>query len=381
MEFETAAIHSGVRPDNCYGALSVPIYQTSTFVFEDIGKTRGYDYTRSGNPTRKVLEDTIARLEGGHAAFACATGMAAITTVLHLLKAGDHIISCDDIYGGTYRLFRSVMSRFGIEVSFVCLRNRADLEAAIRPNTRMIWLETPSNPLLNITDLEMVAAVAKERKIMTVLDNTFASPVFLQPVSFGIDLVVHSTTKYLNGHCDVVGGAIVTTTPELSQEVGFLVNAMGVSQAPFDAWLVLRGIETLHIRMAQHEKNSIAIARFLKEQPGIRKVYYPGLPEHPGHEIARRQMTGFGGVVSFEMEGGFEEASRVLRGLRLFALAESLGGVASLAEHPVTMSHASMSAEHRQRVGITDSLIRLSVGLEHTDDLTADLAQALQPGA
>ena len=272
------------------------------------------------------------------------------------------------------------MSRFGIEVSFVCMKNRADLEAAIRPNTRMIWLETPSNPLLNITDLEMVAAVAKKRQIMTVLDNTFASPAFLQPVSFGVDLVVHSTTKYLNGHCDVVGGAIVTTTPVLSQEIGFLANAMGVSQAPFDAWLVLRGIETLPLRMAKHEQNSLAIAWFLKERPGIRKVYYPGLPDHPGHDIAKRQMTGFGGVVSFEVEGGFEAARRVLRRLRLFALAESLGGAASLAEHPVTMSHASMSAEHRKHVGITDGLIRLSVGLEHIDDLTADLAQALKPG-
>ncbi|KTB49292.1 cystathionine gamma-synthase [Dehalogenimonas alkenigignens] len=377
MNFETAAIHSGERPDKCYGALSVPIYQTSNFVFEDIGKTRGYDYTRSGNPTRKVLEDTIARLEGGHAAFACATGMAAIATALHLLKVGDHVISCDDIYGGTYRLFQSVMSRFGIEITFACLRSRAELEAAIQPNTRMIWLETPSNPLLNITDLEMVATVAKERQIMTVLDNTFASPFFLQPVSFGIDLVVHSTTKYLNGHCDVVGGAIVTTTPELSREVGFLVNTMGVAEAPFDAWLVLRGIETLPLRMARHEENSFAVARFLKEQPGIRKVYYPGLADHPGHDIARRQMTGFGGVVSFEMEGGFDAACRVLRKLHLFALAESLGGPSSLAEHPVTMSHASMSAEHRQRVGINDGLIRLSVGLEHIDDLIADLMQAL----
>jgi cystathionine gamma-lyase/cystathionine beta-lyase len=303
--------------------------------------------------------------------------MAAISTVLHLLKAGDHVISGDDIYGGTFRLFESVMSRFGIEVSFVCLRDKAALEAAVRPNTRMIWLETPSNPLLNITDLEMVVAVAKSRHILTVLDNTFASPVFLQPVSFGIDLVVHSTTKYLNGHCDVVGGAIVTTTPELSERVGFMVNALGVGEAPFDAWLVLRGIETLPLRMARHQENSLAIARFLKEQPGVEQVYYPGLPEHPGHEIAKKQMTGFGGVVSFEVKGGLEAASNVLRRLRLFALAESLGGAASLAEHPATMSHASMSAEHRERVGIKDNLIRLSIGLEHPDDLIADLQQAL----
>ncbi|MDV2988895.1 MAG: PLP-dependent aspartate aminotransferase family protein [Dehalogenimonas sp.] len=377
MNLDTTVIHAGDRPDRHYGALSVPIYQTSSFVFEDVGKTRGYDYTRSGNPTRKVLEDTIARLEGGHAGFACATGMAAIATVLHLLKAGDHVISGDDIYGGTFRLFESVMSRFGIEVSFVCLRDKAALEAAVRPNTRMIWLETPSNPLLNITDLEMVVAVAKSRHILTVLDNTFASPVFLQPVSFGIDLVVHSTTKYLNGHCDVVGGAIVTTTPELSERVGFMVNALGVGEAPFDAWLVLRGIETLPLRMERHQENSLAVARFLKEQPVVEQVYYPGLPEHPGHEIAKKQMTGFGGVVSFEVKGGLEAASNVLRRLRLFALAESLGGAASLAEHPATMSHASMSAEHRERVGIKDNLIRLSIGLEHPDDLIADLQQAL----
>ncbi|MGI2336224.1 MAG: trans-sulfuration enzyme family protein [Dehalogenimonas sp.] len=378
MKFETAAIHSGERPDKCYGALSVPIYQTSNFAFEDIGKTkRGYDYTRSGNPTRKALEDTIAALEGGHAAYATATGMAAVAIVLHLLKAGDHVVSCDDIYGGTYRLFESVMSRFGIEVSFTCVRNKADLEAAIRPNTRMIWLETPSNPLLNITDLEMAVSVARDRKILTVLDNTFASPFFLKPVSFGIDLVVHSTTKYLNGHCDVVGGAIVTTTPQLTEEIGFLVNAMGVAEAPFDAWLVLRGIETLPLRMARHEENSLAVARFLREQPGVLRVLYPGLPDHPGHDIARRQMTGFGGVVSFEVEGGHGGASRVLRAMRLFTLAESLGGPASLAEHPATMSHASMSAEHRKSVGIGDGLIRLSVGLEHVDDLIGDLRQAL----
>lgn len=377
MNLDTTVIHAGDRPDRHYGALSVPIYQTSTFVFEDIGKTRGFDYTRSGNPTRKVLEDTITRLEGGHAGFACATGMAAIATVLHLLKSGDHVISGDDIYGGTFRLFESVMSRFGIEVSFVCLRDKTALEAAVRPNTRMIWLETPSNPLLNITDLAMVAGVAKYRNILTVLDNTFASPVFLQPVSFGIDLIVHSTTKYLNGHCDVVGGAIVTTTPELSEQVALMVNALGVGQAPFDAWLVLRGIETLPLRMAQHQENSLAVARFLKEQPGVERVYYPGLPEHPGHDIAKKQMTGFGGVVSFEVKGGQEAAASFLRRLRLFALAESLGGAASLAEHASTMSHASMSEEHRRRVGIKDNLIRLSVGLEHIDDLIADLQQAL----
>ena len=377
MNQETLAVHGGRQPDPAYGALAVPIYQTSTFVFEDLGKTRGYDYTRSGNPTRKALEDAIAGLEKGHAAFATATGMAAIATVMHLLKAGDHVISADDIYGGTYRLFASVMPAFGVEVSFVNLRDREALQRAIRPETRMVWLETPSNPLLNITDLEAVTAIARERNILTVLDNTFASPVFLSPVDFGIDIIVHSTTKYLNGHCDVVGGAIVTTTPELSERVGFLVNALGVGQAPFDAWLVLRGIETLPLRMARHQENSLRIARFLADQPDIARVYYPGLPEHPGHELAARQMSGFGGVVSFDVAGGFPAAASILRRLKLFSLAESLGGAASLAEHPATMSHASMSPEHRAAVGIGDGLIRLSVGLEHADDLIADLAQAL----
>ena len=379
MRFETIAIHAGQRPDVAYGAISVPIYQTSTFVFADIGKTRGFDYSRTANPTRKVLEDTIAQLEGGKAGFALCTGMAAETTVMHLLKAGDHVISGDDVYGGTYRLFHEVMHNFGIEFTFLRMNNGRNIEKAIRPNTKMLWLETPSNPLLNITDLEMVVDVAKKHNLMTAIDNTFASPYFLRPIEYGIDLVVHSTTKYLNGHCDVVGGAVVTTTDELTQKVQYLQNAMGTGASPFDCWLVLRGIETLPIRMERHEKNAFAVARYLSKHHAVRKVYYPGLEAHPGHEIARKQMKGFGGVVSFELKDGMEQVGKFLRGIKIFNMAESLGGPVSLAEHPATMSHASMPKEHREKVGIADELIRLSVGLENADDLVEDLEQALKP--
>lgn len=378
MRFETISIHAGDRPDTRYGALSVPIYQTSTFVFEDVGKTRGFDYSRTANPTRKVLQDTIAQLEGGKAGFAFATGMAAEATVLHLLKAGDHVISGDDVYGGTYRLLQQVMPDFGIEVTFLRLDNRKRIEEAIRPNTRMLWLETPSNPLLNIVDLEMVVDIARRHNLLTVIDNTFATPYFLKPIEFGIDLVVHSTTKYLNGHCDVVGGAVVTTTDELTERMQFLLNALGTCAAPFDCWLVLRGIETLAVRMRQHQENATAVANYLYGHPAVKQVFYPGLKSHPGHKIARRQMKGFGGMVSFEIKGGKAAVDRFLKRMKIFSLAESLGGVASLAEHPGTMSHASMDKDHREKVGITDELIRLSIGLENVDDLMEDLEQALK---
>ena len=378
MRFETIAIHAGERPDKAYGALSMPIYQTSTFAFESVGKTRGYDYSRTANPTRKALENTIAQLEGGKAGFAFATGMAAEATVIHLLKAGDHIISGDDVYGGTYRLFQDVMSNFRLEFTFLRMDSRQAIEKAIKPNTRMLWLETPSNPLLNIIDIEMVVDIAKRHDLLTVIDNTFATPYFLRPIEYGIDLVVHSTTKYLNGHCDVVGGAVVTTTDELTERVQFLLNAMGTCASPFDCWLVLRGIETLPVRMRQHQENATAVADYLKGLPAVKRVFYPGLDSHPGHEIAKRQMKGFGGVVSFELKGGAETVNSFLERIEVFSLAESLGGVASLAEHPATMSHASMPQDYRDKVGITEELIRLSVGLENIDDLIDDLRQALE---
>jgi cystathionine gamma-lyase/cystathionine beta-lyase len=380
MRFETLAIHAGERPDETFGAISVPIYQTSTFAFDDVGKTRGYDYSRTANPTRKVLEDTLARLEGGKAGFAFATGMAAEATAVHLLKAGDHVISGDDVYGGTYRLFQDVMSELGLEFTFLRMNNRQAIERAVKQNTRLIWIETPSNPLLNITDIEMVVDIARKHNILTVIDNTFATPYFLRPIEYGVDLVVHSTTKYLNGHCDVVGGAVVTTSDELTQRVQFLLNAMGTCASPFDCWLVLRGIQTLPLRMKKHQENAIAVASYLQKHKAISKVFYPGIKSHPGHGVAKRQMKGFGGVVSFELKGGVESVNHFLRRLKLFSLAESLGGAASLAEHPATMSHASMPPDYRAKIGINDSLIRLSVGLESIDDLIDDLAQALNSG-
>ncbi len=377
MRFETLAIHAGERPDKAYGAVAVPIYQTSTFAFEDLGKDRGYDYSRTANPTRKVLENTIAQLEGGKAGFAFATGMAAEATVIHLLKAGDHVISGDDVYGGTYRLFQKVMPSFGVEFTFLRMNDRKKIEEAIKPNTKMLWLETPSNPLLNIIDIEMAVDIARRHNLMTVIDNTFATPYLLRPIEYGIDLVVHSTTKYLNGHCDVISGAVVTTTDELTERVQFLLNAMGTCASPFDCWLVLRGIETLPVRMRQHVANAAAVANYLAEHPAVETVLYPGLKSHPGHEIARRQMKGFGGMVSMELKGGIETVRNFARKIKIFVLAESLGGAASLAEHPATMSHASMPAEFREKVGITEGLIRLSIGLENSDDLIDDLRQAL----
>ncbi|MBT3363850.1 MAG: PLP-dependent transferase [Chloroflexi bacterium] len=377
MKFETLSIHAGNRPEGAYNAVAYPIYQTSTFMFEDIGKTKGFDYSRTANPTRKVLEDTIARLEGGKAGFAFATGMAAEATAIHLLSAGDHVVCGDDVYGGTYRLFADVMTRFGIEFSFIRMDSRQRIEDAIRPNTKMIWIETPSNPLLNIVDIEMIVDIAKKNNMLSVIDNTFASPYLQNPIALGIDLVVHSTTKYLNGHCDVVSGAIVTSTDELSARVHYLQNGMGTCAAPFDSWLVLRGIETLAIRMEKHQQNAAKVADYLVAHPAVDKVFYPGLKDHPGHDIAARQMKGFGGMMSFVLKKG-SNVEEVLRGFDLFALAESLGGAASLVEHPGGMSHASMPEDYRQTVGITNELIRLSIGLENADDLIDDLKKALK---
>jgi len=375
--FETTTIHSGSIQGSETGALVTPIYQTSTFVFEDIGKTRGYDYSRSGNPTRKALEDTIAELEGGRSGFAFATGMAAEATIMHLLRGGDHVISQEDVYGGTYRLFNDVMSQFGMEFTFLKMESSEEIEAAIRPNTRMIWIETMSNPLLKVLDLEMVVDIAKRHNLITVADNTLPTPYLLRPIEMGIDVVVHSTTKYLNGHCDVVGGAAVCANEELSERVQFLINAMGTCASPFDCWLVLRGLKTLPVRMEQHGRNALRIVDFLQGHPVVNRVYHPAVEMHPSHELASRIMKGNCGMVSFEVEGGLNATNSFLRKLKLFSLAESLGGVDSLAEHPATMSHASMPQEYREAIGITDSLIRLSVGLENIDDLIEDLKRAL----
>lgn len=377
MSFQTDTIHAGVAPDKAYGAIMTPIYQSSTFVFEDIGKHRGFDYTRSGNPTRKALEDSLCALEGCTSAVAVTTGMAAITTTLNLFRSGDEIICTDDCYGGTSRLMKTVEEHFGIKVHFVNLQDASNLLPLVNENTRAMWVETPSNPLLNLVDISAVSALAKERGLLTIVDNTFLSPYGQKPFELGADVVVHSTTKYLNGHSDVVGGAVLSNSEDLDSRLKFLVNALGTCAQPFDCWLVLRGIKTLVVRMREHERNALAVAEFLDRHPKVKRVFYPGLPAHPQHELAKKQQSSFGGMVSFELDGPLEELYRVLKATKLFALAESLGGVESLIEHPATMSHASMDSEHRLAAGITDSIIRLSVGIEDRDDLIADLQSAL----
>ena len=375
MKFDTKSIHEGRKPDPLTGAISTPIYQTSTFVFEDYGKPGEHDYSRTSNPTRSALGKAIAGLEGGHQGFAFSSGMAAVTTIIHLLKAGDHIISCDDLYGGSHRLFSDIMTKFGLDFTFIRLDDEEKIQDTIKPNTKLIWIETPSNPLLNITDLEMVSKIAKENEILTTVDNTFSSPYFLRPLEYGIDLVLHSTTKYLNGHSDVIGGAVVTSTEELSKEIQFLLNGMGTNASPLDSWLVLRGIKTLPLRMNKHAENAMKIAQYLIDQPQVKEVFYPGLPSHKGHEIAKRQMDGYGGVVSIKIGS---DVKSFLKGLKIFQLAESLGGADSLIEHAATMSHAAMNEEARKKSGITDDLIRLSIGLEDSDDLINDLERGFQ---
>lgn len=377
MSFQTDTIHAGVAPDKAYGAIMTPIYQSSTFVFEDIGKHRGFDYTRSGNPTRQALEDSLASLEGGSFAAAVTSGMAAITTVLHLFTTGDEIICTDDCYGGTARLLKTIQEHFGIKVHFEDLRNHERLESLINSRTRAVWIETPSNPLLNLVDIEAVSTCAKKHGLLSIVDNTFLSPYLQQPFRLGADIVVHSTTKYLNGHSDVIGGALLSCNPELDQKLKYLVNTLGTCAQPFDCWLVLRGIKTLVPRMKEHLYNAQGVAEFLAGHPKVKQVFYPGLASHPQHDLARRQQRGFGAMVSFDLDGNIEDVNRVLKGTKLFALAESLGGVESLIEHPATMSHLSMGNEHRQAVGITDSVIRLSIGIEDRDDLIDDLRRAL----
>ncbi|HUE15411.1 MAG TPA: PLP-dependent aspartate aminotransferase family protein [Planctomycetaceae bacterium] len=377
MNFETRCVHVGVDKDSSYKSCITPIYPTSTFAWDDLETNRGYDYTRSGNPTRKALEENIASLEGGIDCKATSTGMSAITAAVHLFQPGDHLIAGHDIYGGTYRLFADVYSKWGFKFSFVNMGDLEIVRRAITPATKGIWIETPSNPLLNLVDLAAVTQIAREAGVITIADNTFMSPYLQRPFEFGVDVVVHSTTKYLNGHSDVVGGCVVTRHQAHAERVAYIVNALGVACSPFDAWLVLRGVKTLAPRMQAHERGAQAVAKMLNEHPAVERVYYPGLPTHPHHELAKRQQQGFGGMVSFDVCGGRADAERFLYGTKLFQLAESLGGIESLVAFPVTMSHASMSAEARRQAGITEQTIRLSVGIEHPDDLIADLRRAL----
>src|SRR2546429_2195323 len=377
MKFATKAIHAGQEPDPSTGAIIAPIFQTSTYVQAGLGEHKGFEYSRTQNPTRSALEECMAAIEEGRYGLAFASGMAAESAILSLLSAGEHMVSCDDLYGGSYRIFERVMRRYNVETTYVAAGNIAGYEQAIRPNTKMIWLETPTNPLLRLIDIQAVAEIAHRHHLLVVVDNTFASPYFQQPLKLGADIVVHSTTKYLNGHSDVIGGALVLNNEEVSQALQFYQNAAGGVSSPFDAWLTLRGIKTLAVRMRQHAENAMAVAKFLAEDPRVEKGYYPGLPAHPDYELAKRQMSGFGGMVSFQFKGVYADVDKLVRRFKVFSLAESLGGVESLVCHPVSMTHGSIPKEIREARGLTDTLLRLSVGIEDAEDLLADLQQAL----
>ena len=376
-KFSTRAIHDGQPNDPETGAVSFPIYQTSTFAQEEPGVHKGFCYSRTDNPSRRALERTLASVEEAAHGLAFASGLAAVNGVLNLLKAGDRVVAGRDLYGGSYRIFTKLYAKFGVGFDFVDPTDLDAVERAFRPETKLLWLETPSNPLLTITDISACAAIARSRGVRTVVDNTFATPVLQRPLRLGADIVVHSTTKYLNGHSDVIGGAVLTDSRELHDELKFFQNAVGAVPGPQDCFLILRGLKTLGLRMDRHLANARALALRLAEDPRVAKVYYPGLPDHPQHDLARRQMTGFGAIVSFELAGGLDAARRFTREVKLWTLAESLGGVKSLLCHPPTMTHASVEPEVRRAAGISDGLIRLSPGLEDADDLLADLDQAL----
>ena len=376
MGFQTDAIHAGQQPDPTTGAVMMPIYQTSTYAQEELGKHKGYDYGRTINPTRVALEKNLAALENGRHGLAFASGLAATTAVSMLLNAGDHIVVTNNVYGGTFRYFDKVMQRFGVTASWVDTSDLALLRAALTPATKMIFIETPTNPMLNLTDLRGVAEIGKKHGAITVCDNTFMSPYFQRPLELGIDLVLHSTTKYINGHSDVIGGVLVTRSDELHTRLRFLQNAAGGVPGPMDCFFILRATKTLALRMRQHDASAREVAAFLARHPKVQKVYYPGLPTHPHHELAKRQMSGFGGMVSAEL-GSLEAGKRFARSVKLFALAESLGGVESLLCHPVSMTHGSVPVEDRLKFGLTDGLVRFSVGCEDVEDIIADIKQAL----
>src|SRR3954452_23510295 len=374
--FPTICIHAGQTPDPTTGAIITPIFQTSTYVQDELGRHKGYEYARTQNPTRTALEANLAAIEGGKAAFAFASGMAAIDAITTLLQAGDHMVVTDNTYGGTFRLFDKVLRKYQLTFSYVDTSRPELVEAAIQPNTKMLFVETPTNPVLRLTDLARTAEIARARNVRLVVDNTFASPAVQRPLLLGADLVTHSTTKYLNGHSDSIGGVVIATRDEDIEWLRFIQNAAGAILSPFDSWLVLRGTKTLTVRVAQHNANGMALAEFLAAHPKVTKVLYPGLPDHPQHELAKRQMKGFGGMLTFDV-GTFEAARAVCNGVKLMALAESLGGVETLMSHPASMTHASVPPERRAAIGLTDSMVRISAGIEDPQDLIDDLAQAL----
>jgi cystathionine beta-lyase/cystathionine gamma-synthase len=374
--FATRAIHAGQQPDEATGAIMTPVYQTSTYVQPGLGKHKGFEYARTRNPTRDALERNLAALEGASHGFAFASGMAATDAVLKLLQAGDHVICGQNLYGGTYRIMTQIFERMGLKFTFVDTRSLEAIDAAISTATRMVFVETPSNPMMHLTDLAAVATLARQRELVLVVDNTFATPCFQRPIQLGAEIVIHSTTKYINGHSDMVGGAVLTTRDDLAQRLEFIQNSTGAVPGPLDCWLALRGIKTLPVRMRQHDTAGRVLAAWLSQHPAVCRVYYPGLPSHEQYELACRQMTGFGGMISIEV-GSLAKARAVVQGTKIFALAESLGGVESLIGHPATMTHASVPPEMRDTMGLTDGLVRLSVGIEDIDDLIGDLDQAL----
>ena len=378
MQFQTRCVHTGVDKDPSFNSVITPIYPTSTFYWDDLQSHRGFDYTRSGNPTRTALEENLASLEGGQQCRATSTGMSAIAAIMHLFNPGDHVIAGHDIYGGTFRLFHDVYAARGLEFSFVDMGDLDNLRRELRPNTKGIWIETPSNPLLRVVDIAGIVGIAQEAGAITMADNTFLSPYLQRPLELGVDIVMHSTTKYLNGHSDVVGGCIITRDDEHSERISYMVNALGVACSPFDAWLVLRGLKTLGPRMEAHQRGAMAVAEMLAGHPKVETVYYPGLPTHPQHALAKKQQSGFGAMLSFDINGDRADAERLLTRLELFYLAESLGGVESLVSYPETMSHASMNLEARRKAGISERTIRVSIGIEDPADLVADMRQALK---
>jgi cystathionine gamma-lyase len=378
MKFSTRAIHAGQQPDPTTGAIMTPVYLTSTYVQESPGVHKGWEYSRTHNPTRKAYENCIANLESAKFGFAFASGCAASTTVMHMLKQGDHVVAFDDMYGGTFRLFDKVLRHNGLEFTFTDLTEVENFSKAIKPNTKMVWLETPTNPTLKLTDIEAIVKIAKQKSIIVVVDNTFMSPYFQRPIELGADIVVHSATKYIGGHSDMVGGVAVTNDEKIAEKIAFLSNSMGGVQGSFDSFLALRSLKTLPIRMKAHAESAMKVASYLESHPHVEKVVYPGLKSHPQHELAKKQMQGFGGMITFFIKGGLPASKKFLESVHVFALAESLGGVESLIEHPAIMTHASVPSEQRKKLGIDDSLIRLSVGIEDVEDLLADLKQAFE---
>ena len=377
MKFDTKVVQAGITPDPTTGAILPPLYQTATYVLEEVGKDKGFDYTRSSNPTRQVMEEILAVLDGGKFGIAFASGMSAVDSCMRLLKAGDHVICSDDVYGGVSRHFNQILVNYDLHFTYVDSSNSANIENAIQSNTKLIWIETPTNPLLKITDLEAVGNIAKKHNILFGVDSTFATPVFLRPLEFGADLVMHSTTKYLSGHNQLIGGVVITNQEDLFDQLKFVQKSIGAVPGPFDCWLTILGIKTLDLRMKKHDSNAQTVAEYLEAHPKVLSVTYPGLPSHPAHETAKKQMSGFSGMISFELTGGISAGKIVMNSVKLAKLAESLGAVETMITHPDTMTHADVPKDEREARGLTDGLVRLSVGIENPDDIIADLEQAL----